>query len=124
MSLKIDVLSANYMVNYRHVGNKWYLNHVMTELVFETHWKKKRYDATYITTLEMAVTDRDSMKVEKSKYRNQLRTNDILAEDVAYYQDEDFWGDYNYIKPDESIESVIRRLNRRLRWESLDETEY
>ena len=50
-----------------------------------------------------------------------IRAIDILAEDVTFYQDEDFWGDYNYIKPDESIESVIRRMNRRLQWESLDE---
>jgi hypothetical protein len=121
MNLRVDVLSGNYLVNYRVVNKKWYLNHVRSELVFETHWKKRRFNRTYTTTMEMAVTDRDSMNVEKSKYRNQLRTNDILAEDVSYYEDEDFWGDYNYIKPDESIESVIRRMNRRLQWESLDE---
>ncbi|MBN2481081.1 MAG: carboxypeptidase-like regulatory domain-containing protein [Bacteroidales bacterium] len=121
MDLKIDVISGNYLVNYRMVNNTWYINHVRSELIFETQWKKKRHNATYVTTLEMAVTDRDSMNVEKSRYRNQVRTNDILADDVTYYEDENFWGDYNYIKPDESIESVINRLNRRLRWETLDE---
>ncbi|MBN1158813.1 MAG: carboxypeptidase-like regulatory domain-containing protein [Bacteroidales bacterium] len=121
MDLKIEVISGNYLVNYRMVNNTWYINHVRSDLVFETQWKKKRHNATYVTTLEMAVTDRDSMNVEKSRYRSQVRTNDILADDVSYYEDEDFWGDYNYIKPDESIESVIRRLSRKLRWETLDE---
>ncbi len=123
LTLQVDVLSANYLVSYRQVNNVSYINHVRSELVFETHWKKKRHNATYVTTLEMAVTDRDSMNLEKSKYRHQFKANDVLADDVSYYEDEDFWGDYNYIKPDESIESVIRRLNRRLRWENLDEIE-
>ena len=121
MDLKVDVQSANYVVNYRIINNRWYLNHVRSELIFDTHWKKKRFDATYVTTLEMAVTDRDSMNVEKSRYRKQAKTNDILADDVSYYQDENFWGDYNFILPDESIESVIKKLNRRLKWETLDE---
>jgi hypothetical protein len=30
-------------------------------------------------------------------------------------------GEYNYIKPDESIESVINKLNRKLKWQSIDE---
>jgi len=124
MDMKVNVLTANYLVNYRITNRKWYLNHVRSELVFETIWKKKRFNATYVTTLEMAVTDRDSMDVEKSRYRRQQASSaDILSDQVTSYQDEDFWGDYNYIKPDESIESVINRLNRRLRWETLDEVE-
>lgn len=123
MDLKVDVLNGNYVVNYRVVNDQWYLNHVRSELTFKTEWKKKRFNATYVTTLEMAVTDRDSVNIEKAKYKQQARTTDILADNVKDYEDENFWGDYNYIKPDESIESVINRLNRRLRWEVLDEAE-
>ena len=60
MDLKIDVLAADYMINYRVVDEKWYLNHVRSELVFKCNWKKKRYNATYTTALEMAVTDRNT----------------------------------------------------------------
>lgn len=124
MDMRVNVLNANYMVNYRITNQKWYLNHVRSELTFETIWKKKRFNATYVTTLEMAVTDRDSMDVSKSRYRRvQSTTSDILADEVSYYQDENFWGEYNYIKPEEPIESVIKRLNRRLLWETLDEEE-
>jgi hypothetical protein len=120
MDLKIDVLGADYSVNYRVLNEKWYLNHVRTELVFKCDWKKKRYDATYTTALEMAVTDRNTENINKAKYRDQTRMTDIFADKVNSYKDENFWGDYNYIKPEESIESVINKLNKKLRWENID----
>jgi hypothetical protein len=121
MDLKIDVLGANYLVNYRVLDNKWYLNHVRSELVFKCNWKKKRYNATYTTALEMAVTDRNLENVNKAKYKEQVRMSDIFTDQVTAYKDENFWGEYNYIKPDESIESVINRLNRKLKWEAIEE---
>lgn len=121
MDLKVDVLGANYLINYRILEDKWYLNHVRSELVFKCNWKKKRYNATYTTALEMAVTDRNTANVNKAKYREQTHMTDIFADQVNSFKDENFWGEYNYIKPDESIESVINRLNRKLKWEAIDE---
>lgn len=121
MDLKIDVLGANYLINYRILDDKWYLNHVRSELVFKCNWKKKRYNATYTTALEMAVTDRNSDNINKAKYKDQTKMTDIFADQVNSFKDENFWGEYNYIKPDESIESVINRLNRKLKWQNISD---
>lgn len=120
IDLKVDVLGASYLINYRVLDDKWYLNHVRSELLFKCSWKKKRYDATYAAVLEMAVTDRTD-NIYKAKYREQSKMTDIFADKVDQYKDENFWGEYNYIKPDESIESVIKKLSRRLKWDSIDE---
>lgn len=121
MDLKVDVLGADYLVNYRVLNNKWYLNHVKTELTFRCNWKKKRYNSTYTTALEMAVTDRDTININKSRYKDQSKQTDIFADKVNSYKDENYWGEYNYIKPDESIESVINKLNRKLKWKAIGE---
>lgn len=121
MDLKIDVLGANYLINYRMVDNKWYLNHVRSELVFKCNWKKKRYNSTYTTSLEMAVTDRKTEDLNKARYKEQAKITDIFADQVNSFKDENFWGEYNYIKPDESIESVINKLNRKLKWQAIEE---
>ena len=42
------------------------------------------------------------------------RLNDVFAEKVADFEDDEFWGEYNYIKPDENIQAAIERLNRRM----------
>jgi hypothetical protein len=69
----------------------------------------------------MAVTDRNTENISKAKYKDQARMSDIFTDQVTAYKDEDFWGEYNYIKPDESIESVINKLNRKLKWQAIDE---
>jgi hypothetical protein len=121
MDLRVDVLGATYLVNYRILNDKWYLNHVRSELTFRCNWKKKRYNSTYTTALEMAVTDRDTININKSRYRDQSKSSDIFADKVNAYKDENYWGEYNYIKPDESIESVINKLNRKLKWKAIGE---
>ena len=69
----------------------------------------------------MAVTDRDTINVNKAKYKDQSKQTDIFADKVNSYKDENYWGEYNYIKPDESIESVINKLNRKLKWKAIGE---
>jgi hypothetical protein len=120
MDMKIDVISADYSINYRVLDEKWYLNHVRSELVFKCNWKKKRFNSTYTASLEMAVTDRNAANINKAKYRDQTKMTDIFADKVNAYKDENYWGEYNYIKPEEPIESVINRLNKKLRWESVE----
>lgn len=120
MDMRVDVIGANYSVNYRVLNEKWYLNHVRSELVFKCIWKKKRYNATYTTALEMAVTDRNAENINKAKYKDQAKMSDIFADKVDSYKDENYWGDYNTIKPEESIESVINKLNKKLRWQSIE----
>ncbi len=115
VSMKLDVENANYLVNYREVNGKWYLNHVRSELVFKCKWDRKLFSSTYVTMFEMAVTDRDTSSVNKFKFREASKMSDVFADQVNYFADEDFWGEYNYIKPDESIESAIARLNRKLK---------
>jgi hypothetical protein len=46
--------------------------------------------------------------------------SDVFADQVMYFTDGDFWGEYNYIKPDESIESAISKLNRKLKRRDLE----
>ncbi|MFO7655603.1 MAG: carboxypeptidase-like regulatory domain-containing protein [Bacteroidales bacterium] len=115
VSMKLDVENANYLVNYREINGKWYLNHVRSELVFKCKWDKKLFSSTYVTMFEMAVTDRDMANVNKFKFKEAARMSDVFADQVNYFADENFWGEYNYIKPDESIEAAIERLNKKLK---------
>lgn len=115
LSLKMDVVSGNYLVNYKMLNGKWYLNYVRSELVLKAKWDKKLFKSTYTAMLEMAVTDRDTENVEKFAYKEVAKLTDILADQVEDFEDHDFWGDYNYIKPDESIEVAIEKLSKKLK---------
>ena len=114
VKMKVDVEGANYLIKYRELNGKWYLNHVRCEMKFKCKWDKKLFRSIYNTMIEMAVTDMDTLNVEKIKISESAKLSDVFIDHVHYYEDEDFWGDYNYIKPDESIESAILKLNKRI----------
>jgi len=114
-SLKVDVNGGHYLVKYRVNEGRWYLDYIRSELVFTSKWKKRFFKSKFDIMLEMAVTDRTKENVEKFRNKESAKLNDVLAEQVKYFEDDNFWGDYNTIKPDESIEIAIKKLSRKLK---------
>lgn len=114
-SMKVDIESANYMVKYRVFEDTWYLSYVRSELNFRCKWEKKLFSSRFGLMSEMAVTDLDHDNVTKYKYKQTTKMSDILSEQVTQFEDPDFWGVDNIIKPDESIEAAIAKLSRKMR---------
>ncbi len=114
-NMKIDVLNGHYLVRYRKIGEHWYLNHVRSELDFDSKWKKKLFKTDIHIMLEMAVTDRGTDNIVKFTGKEMARLSDIFVDQAATFEDHNFWGDYNTIKPDESIEVAIEKLNKKLK---------
>ena len=114
ISMRVDVDNASYLVSYRVIENTWQLNYARTELIFTVRWKKKLFRSRYTTMTELAVTDTDSRNVTKYRFRETTKRSDIFAEQVSDFEDPDFWGEYNIIQPEESIQSAIQRIGRKL----------
>jgi hypothetical protein len=112
--MKIDVDNANYLVNYRLIDETWQLNYTRTELMFTVRWKKHLFRSRYTTMTELAVTDIDKENITRFKFRDTTKRSDIFADQVSNFEDPDFWGEYNIIQPEESIQSAIQRIERKL----------
>ncbi len=115
IGMRIDLINASYLISYRFIDDLWYLNHVRTELIMGVRWKKKLFMSTYSTVSEMAVTDIDHKNINKFKFRESSRRDDIFVEEVSDFADPNFWGDYNIIQPEESIEDAIEKIGRKLK---------
>ncbi len=114
VSMKMSVLSGNYLVKYREIEGQWVLNYVRSEVIFKSKWDKKLFKSNITAMFEMAVTDRDKENIDKFPYKVAVKYTDILSEKVLAFEDENYWGEYNTIKPDESIEVAIKKLNKKL----------
>jgi hypothetical protein len=67
-------------------------------------------------TCEMAVTDWEkSLASEFPRYRNRIKSDIILTDEAIGFSDPDFWGEYNIIEPEKSIESAIKKIQRQLK---------
>ena len=107
---------ATYRVKYRIQDNKWYLSYSRAEVKFKVDWKKRLFNTYYTTMSEIAITDRTNQEVVKIAGKEKIRYSDVFSEQVEAFTDPEFWGEYNVIEPDQSIESAIRRLSRKLKF--------
>ncbi len=114
-SMHVDIESANYLTKYRVYEGTWYLSYVRSELDFKCRWKKKLFNSKFSLMSEMAITDVEKDNVRKFRYGESAKFSDVLAEQVSQFEDPDFWGNDNIIKPDESIEEAIDKLSRKLK---------
>jgi len=113
MSMSIIPEKAVYRAKYTIDESRWFFSYARAEVKFKVNWKKKLFNTTYSTMSELAVTDRTYEGIEKFAARDRFRSNDVMNEKVYIFFDQGFWEGYNVIEPDQSIESAIKRLNKK-----------
>ncbi|WP_067145886.1 carboxypeptidase-like regulatory domain-containing protein [Pseudotamlana agarivorans] len=115
---KADVypIETAYRVNYRTKDGKWHYAYSNISLTFKVNWEGKLFNSTYTLNSEMAVTDWEIAESKLAKNRNQvLRPTTILTEKASGFSDPRFWGAYNIIEPEKSIESAIKKIQKQLK---------
>ena len=110
--VKVLLDKAVYRVMYIEKNGKWYFNYAHGISNFNIKWAKKMFSTNYTTMFEIAITDRTEIGVEKIKGKERFRRNDYFVESVGNFYDADFWGSYNTIKPDDPIETAIKRIKK------------
>ncbi len=104
---------AAYRAKYTIEENRWFFSYARAEVKFKVTWKKKLFNTTYTSMSEVAITDRTYDGIERFASKDRFKRNDVMGEKVYIFFDSGFWEGYNVIEPDQSIESAIRRLNRK-----------
>ncbi|WP_242085354.1 carboxypeptidase-like regulatory domain-containing protein [Aestuariivivens sediminis] len=115
---KVDVYptEASYRVNYRISNGKWHYAYSNISLTFKVNWKGKLFNSVYTLSSEMAVTDWELKDTKLANIRSQLiRPSTILTDKASGFSDPGFWGEYNIIEPEKSIESAIKKIQRQLK---------
>jgi len=113
MGMDIVPEKAAYRVKYTIEADQWYFSYARAEVKFKVNWKKKLFNSTFSTMSEIAITDRTNEGIEKFAGKERFKSKDIMNDKVYIFFDQGFWEGYNVIEPDQSIESAIRRLNRK-----------
>ncbi len=106
--------SANYLVKYTQKDGQWYYSYSRGEVNFKVNWKKKLFSTNYSTMVEMAVTDRENAEGKPFKPSDRMKMNVIMNDEVSGFSDKNFWGEYNVIEPEKSIENAIKKISRNL----------
>ena len=114
-NMKVHTVDTYYSVDYRNLNGRWTLNHVRCQIKFKVDKKYHLFSKIYTSTIDLAITDKDTVNVTRFKYRDIVNPNDVFVDHLSSKYDEDFWGPYNIIKPEEPIEEAIKRLSKRMK---------
>ncbi len=110
---KVKPASAKYMVSYRLLNDVLHLNMVRGELEFKVRSRKQLFADDYITIFEFAVNNIDTTNIDHIKRSEMINTEKVFIDQNNSY-DADFWGEFNYIKPDEPLEEALARIAKNL----------
>ena len=107
---------VSYRVDYREKDGKWYYGYSNVLLEFKINWDKRLFNSVYSMNCEMAITDWEKNTDNAfPKYKDRMKSSIILSDEAIGFSDPDFWGEYNIIEPEKSIESAIKKIQRQLR---------
>lgn len=109
--LRFKPVEVSYQINYSYRNGMTRLNYVRNEIRFRCDWKRKLFATGYTILSEMVVTDIQKA-THNIPYKDSFRRNQILSDEASSFFDEDFWGDYNIIEPDESLEHAVHKLKK------------
>lgn len=102
-----------YSVTYRKIGEYYYINHAKCDIQLKVRKKGRLFSSTYTAFLEMATCNIETKNVSKFDRQKTIRPHVIFL-DVPYTYDPEFWGDFNYIVPEEKLNEALKRINTKI----------
>lgn len=99
-------LQAHYLVNYRRSEGRWHLSHAQASINFRVRSKKDKINSVFHSTSELLITDFKPDDGTHFKRNELFSSKDIFTEMINNY-DEDFWNNYNIIKPSEDLRKAL-----------------
>lgn len=105
---------AAYRVDYRTQNGKWHYGYSNLQLTFKVNWKGRLFNNVYTLNSEMAITDWTKALDDSFTRKETLRPTVILSDEASGFSDPEFWGEYNIIEPEKSIESAIEKINKQM----------
>lgn len=116
---RISIESATFLANFKISDGLWYYDYARIELKFKAKRKRWPIANQYTVMSELAVTDHKKGEFKVSN-DSRVKFRDQLSQKVAAFTDDAFWENYNVIEPDQTIETIIRRIVKQLKKHNLE----
>ncbi|HLP05404.1 MAG TPA: carboxypeptidase-like regulatory domain-containing protein [Paludibacter sp.] len=108
-------VEASYRIDYNEKNGKWYYGYSRIEFGIKINWKKKLFKTGYYSVVEMAVTDWEITTGGTTiSPAERLHPSVIVSDAAKGFSDPQFWGEYNVIEPEKTIESAIKKIQKQL----------
>ncbi|MDR0748716.1 MAG: carboxypeptidase-like regulatory domain-containing protein [Tannerellaceae bacterium] len=109
-NLDIKPQKITYTVTYKPWNSVYYISHIRGDLHFRVKKKKQLFGAAGVHMwFESIICKIDTANVTRFARNESIQTKTIFAETDFTY-DENFWGDFNIILPEEKLYESISKI--------------
>jgi len=106
--IKVKPLKAAYYIDYRKLNDRWIINRVEGEIVIRINDKNQKINSEFSAVTELLISDCEINNKFKLKPSELYRSKYVLADQIDE-TDENFWKNYNIIRPDQALEMVFKK---------------
>ncbi|QIA06542.1 STN and carboxypeptidase regulatory-like domain-containing protein [Draconibacterium halophilum] len=99
---------VHYQVNYRQYQGKWHLASAKASVKFKVRSRRDRINSEFHSVSDLLITNIQPTDLKRFNKNERFKRNDIFVEVLGTY-DEDFWENYNIIKPNESLRNAFKK---------------
>lgn len=106
----VKPLSVHYIVSYKLNEGKWYIGSAQMTADFHVKSKDDNINSVFSSISDLLVTNHEETNIKRFLRDDMFVSTDIFTEMIIDY-DNEFWGDFNTIKPNENLREAIENLN-------------
>ncbi|MGQ8335648.1 carboxypeptidase-like regulatory domain-containing protein [Sunxiuqinia sp. A32] len=103
---KVRPIDLKYQVTYKMSDGKWQLNTAQTSVKFKVRSKKDKINSIFHSVSDLLITQNEVTELRRFNHDETINSTDIFTEMIIDY-DEEFWGQFNTIKPNENLRNAI-----------------
>jgi len=112
-SVKVKPQQVSYSVSYRELNGVYYVQHIRGDISVRISSRYRLFTDSYNLFFEFVNMQIDTLNVQRFSRRDVVKPYTVFSDgDFAY--DASFWGDMNFIEPEEDVARAIARINPKI----------
>lgn len=111
--IKILPKDINYVISYKKINNKFYINHITGDLILKVKRKRKLLSSNYKLHFEMITTDMTTTNIQRFRRDERVKSRQILSDIENTYIENlnQYWGIDNFILPEDNLLKALGKFN-------------
>ncbi len=109
--VKAKISAVEYRVSYQKFKGKWHLATARSSIKIKVKSRHDKINSEFKSVSDMLITTIQPTQLKRFKRNESFSSHDIFVEMIDNY-DEQFWGNYNIIKPNENLRNAFK--NRKM----------
>lgn len=102
--------SLDYVIQYKYIGNKWYLLSARSLIKVKLNSKDKKEKTKFENVSEILITNIEKGDLEQFSRKDIFKSNEVFTDKIVSY-DRTFWDNYNVIKPEEKLVKALKNFD-------------